>query len=80
MHPQLSSDHIAIVGNGYGAIVATHLNLLEHYKVAVLVNPITDLGAMSSSQDLAEWPYHIQGFNYTSASVPTDILVPSWEK
>jgi dipeptidyl aminopeptidase/acylaminoacyl peptidase len=35
---------------------------------------------MSSSPDLAEWPYHIFGINYTSAIVPTDILTAAWDK
>ena len=40
----------------------------------------SDIGAMSSSVDLSEWPYHILGVNYTMASVPDEILTTAWEK
>ena len=79
VHPELDSKRIGLIGAGYGATIAIHLSLKhEEYKQNLLVNPITDIGAMSSSTDLAEWPYHILGINYTSASVPTDILTSSW--
>ena len=69
-----------ILVSGYGAIVALQLSLNHHHYPTVLINPISDIGAMSSSVDLSEWPYHVLGFNYTIASVPEDILTPAWEK
>lgn len=79
---QIDESRIGLFGHGYGATVAVQLSLnrKSRFNVTVLVNPIADIGAMSSSVDLAEWPYHVMGVNYSSASVPTEILSSAWEK
>ena len=78
-HPELDGGKIALMGEGYGATIALHLGLRNDYRQSILINPITDLGAMASSPDTAEWPYHIMGINYTTSSVPNDILTSAWD-
>ena len=77
-HPELDLHRIVLMGHGFGATLAVHLGLKYGYGHTILINPISDLGAMSSSLDLAEWPYHVMGVNYSSSSVPTDILTSTW--
>ena len=78
----LDPNKIAVMGKGHGAVIASHLTRLypDKYKVAIYSNPIADIGAMSSSPDIPEWPYHVMGINYTSTTVPTQILGASWER
>lgn len=81
-HSEIDSSKIALVGHGYGATLAMQISLMQKENsknVAILANPIADIGAMSSSLDTPEWPYHVMGVNYTTASVPTDILTEAWE-
>ena len=66
---------MALIGFEYGATVAFQLSLNENGAMpTILINPISDIGAMSSSIDLREWPYHVMGVNYSIASVPNEIL------
>ena len=77
-NPDIDKKQIGLIGQGYGATIASTLQLKQEYNVSVLINPIADIGAMSSSPDLPEWPYYILGFNYTQGNVPTEILASSW--
>ena len=80
LYPKLDRNRIALFGEGFAATIALQLALMDElYGVTVLKNPIADIGAMSSSQDIAEWSYHVMGFNYSTASVPTDILASAWD-
>ena len=80
-HPQLHPEKIALMGYGYAATVALKLSARDARVIpTVLINPISDIGAMASSVDLSEWPYHVMGVNYSMASVPSDILTAAWAK
>ena len=80
-NPDIDKNSIGLIGQGYGATIAATLQLKLEFNVSVLINPIADIGAMSSSPDLPEWPYYIMGFNYTQGNVPTDeILASSWNR
>ena len=80
-YPNLNPKKISIVGFGYGASVALELAVNQKGGMpTILINPISDIGAMSSSVDLREWSYHVMGVNYSMASVPNEILTKAWEK
>ena len=80
-YPNLNPKKISIVGFGYGASIALELAVNQKGGMPiVLINPISDIGAMSSSVDLREWSFHVMGVNYSMASVPSEILTKAWEK
>ena len=61
------------------SIAVRRLVLIQCIRL-IFFSFFSDIGAMSSSVDLSEWPYHILGVNYTMASVPDEILTTAWEK
>ncbi|KAG0056923.1 hypothetical protein BGZ83_002863 [Gryganskiella cystojenkinii] len=71
---QVDPDRTCLTGGSHGGFIVCHLLADPSYKAAVMRNPVTDIPAMTSITDIADWCYAVNGLEYDMESPPTATL------
>ncbi|KAG0203875.1 hypothetical protein BGX28_003975 [Mortierella sp. GBA30] len=71
---EVDAERICLTGGSHGGFIVSHLLKDPRYKAAVLRNPVTDIPALTSVSDIAEWGYAVTGLPFDMASPPLATL------
>ncbi|KAI8361548.1 Alpha/Beta hydrolase protein [Mortierella sp. GBAus27b] len=71
---RVDADRVALTGGSHGGFIVAHLLADPSYKAAALRNPVTDIPVLTSTSDITEWGYAVNGLPFDMASPPTATL------
>lgn len=71
---RVDPDRVSLTGGSHGGFIVAHLLADPSYKACVMRNPVTDIPILSSTSDITEWGYAVNGVPFDMGSPPTATL------